>query len=75
LRISRSIPTDGDAQRFAGVESISAGLFKARVVDLNLQYGGATWRNVDEWIAVLSRRSNFEYSTLTPGPNEALTKS
>lgn len=46
--------TDGDAQQFAGVESVSAGLYKARVVDFSVQYSGATWRAIDEWVAKVS---------------------
>lgn len=46
--------TDGDAQQFAGVESVSAGLVRARVVDFTIQYIGATWRTIDEWVAKVS---------------------
>lgn len=46
--------TDGDAQQFAGVESVAAAVVKARVVTFNVQYGGANWRTVDEWIAQVS---------------------
>lgn len=45
---------DGDAKQFAGVESVSAELYKAKVVDFSVQYGGATWTSVDEWIGKLS---------------------
>ena len=45
---------DGDARQFTGVDSVSAGLYKARVVDISVQYSGGTWQTVDEWIAKLS---------------------
>jgi hypothetical protein len=45
---------DGDAKQFVGVESVAATVAGGRVVEFGLQYGGATWRTVDEWIAKLS---------------------
>lgn len=46
--------TDGDAKQFAGVVSVAAAVVKARVVTFSVQYGGANWRTVDEWIAQVS---------------------
>jgi hypothetical protein len=46
--------TDADGQQFAGVESVSAGLRRGRVVDFSVQYGGASWSAIDDWIAKLS---------------------
>jgi hypothetical protein len=46
--------SDGDAQQFGGVESVSAGVNKGRVIDLSIQYGGATWSDIDQWVAKLS---------------------
>jgi hypothetical protein len=46
--------TDGDAQQFVGVDSVAAAVAGGRVVEFGLQYSGATWRTVDEWIAKLS---------------------
>jgi hypothetical protein len=46
--------TDGDARQFAGIESVAATFYKGHAVDFTVQYGGATWRNVDEWIAKLA---------------------
>jgi hypothetical protein len=45
--------------RFARIDSISASLYKGRLVAFNVVYigpatNGPTWRNVDEWIAKLS---------------------
>ena len=56
--------TDGDAQHFAGVESVSAGVYKGRVVDFSVQYGGATWRSIDEWVTKLSESFSL------PGPKD-----
>lgn len=44
----------GDAQQFTGVVGVSAAFYKAHVVDFNIQYGGAMWRNIDEWVAKVS---------------------
>jgi hypothetical protein len=67
--------TDGDARQFAGVDSVSAGFYKARVVDLNLQYAGATWKNIDEWIARVSETFKLPGAQdWVVGPNEAPNK-
>lgn len=66
--------TDGDAQQFAGVGSVSAGLYKARVVDFSVQYLGAT-STVDAWIAKLSE--TFKLPSAQDwelGPDEAPNK-
>lgn len=66
---------DGDARQFAGVDSVSAGIYKARVVDLSLQYGGATWNNIDQWIARLSETFKLPRAReWVAGPNEAPNK-
>ncbi len=46
--------TDAAKDQFAGVDSVSAGLYKGWVIDFNVLYGGATWRTIDEWVAKLS---------------------
>jgi hypothetical protein len=67
--------TDGDAQRFAGVDSVSAGVYKGRVVDFIVQYGGATWKDVDEWIVRLSETfPALSAQSWTTGANEAPSK-
>jgi len=67
--------TDGDAQKFAGVDSVSAGVYKGRVVDFSVQYSGATWKNIDEWIARLSESfPPLSAQSWTAGPNEAPNK-
>jgi hypothetical protein len=67
--------TDGNAQQFAGVDSVSAGVYRGRVVDLTVQYGGETWKNIDEWIARLSQSfPALSAQGWTAGPNEAPNK-
>jgi len=51
--------TDGDARQFAGIESVAATFYKGHVVDFTVQYGGASWRNIDEWIAKLAESFNL----------------
>lgn len=63
--------TDGASQQFAGVESAMVGVHKGRVVDLGIQYGDATWRNIDEWIAKVSEALKLPGAQdWTPGPSE-----
>ena len=63
--------TDGDAQQFGGVDSVSAGLNKGRVIDLSIQYGGATWRDIDQWVAKLSEALKLQGAgDWTVGPSE-----
>lgn len=65
----------GDAQQFAGIGSVAATVYKGRVVDFNVQYDGATWRNVDEWIAKLSESFTLPRSQeWVVGPNESPNK-
>lgn len=67
--------TDGDAKQFAGVESVAAGFYKARLVDFSVQYGGATWKTVDAWIAKLSETFKLPGArNWVLGPNEAPNK-
>lgn len=66
---------DGDARQFAGLEGVGAAFYKGRVVDLSLQYGGATWRTVDEWIAKLSESFKLPSAPdWVAGPDEAPNK-
>ena len=63
--------TDGDAQQFGGVESVSAGVNKGRVIDLSIQYGGATWSDIDQWVAKLSESLKLPGAgDWTVGPSE-----
>ena len=45
--------TDGGSQRFAGVDSVMAGVYKGQVVDFTVVYVGPTWNTVDEWVEKL----------------------
>ena len=45
---------DGGGEKFAGVESVLAGVQKGRVADFAISYYGTAWRNIDEWVAKLS---------------------
>lgn len=66
---------DGNAQSFAGVESVGAAVYKGRVMDFVAQYGGANWRNVDEWVAKLSEAFNLARpQEWVLGPNESPNK-
>lgn len=66
---------DGDARQFAGLESVAAAFYKGRVVELGVQYGGATWRTVDEWIAKLSESFKLPGAPgWVAGPDEAPNK-
>lgn len=47
-------PADAAKDRFTGVDFISVGFGRGRVVDFTVGYGGATWRSVDEWVAKLA---------------------
>jgi hypothetical protein len=61
--------------QFAGVQSVSAGFYKARLVDFSIQYGGPTWRNIDEWIGKLSETLNLPASEAwMAGPSETPNK-
>jgi hypothetical protein len=63
--------TDGDAKQFGGVDSVSAGLNKGRVVDLSVQYGGVTWSDIDQWVAKLSESLKLPGAgDWTVGPSE-----
>jgi hypothetical protein len=57
-------PSDAAAGQFANVDSISAFLYKDRLADFALQYGGVGWNNVDEWLAKVSETLRL------PGPQE-----
>jgi len=61
--------------QFAGVQSVSAGFYKARLVDFSIQYGGPTWRNIDEWVGKLSETLNLPASQAwMAGPSETPNK-
>jgi len=61
--------------RFRGVGSLSVTLSKGRVVDFSAAYYGASWTNVNEWIAKLAEAYHLpgapEWAT---GPDETPNK-
>ena len=66
---------DGDANSFAGIESVGATFYKGRVMDFSAQYGGSTWGSVDEWVAKLSESFNLPRAQdWMSGPNESPNK-
>jgi hypothetical protein len=63
--------TDASGDRFAGVDSVSAGIYKGRVTDFNVLYVGPTWRTIDEWVAKLSETFSLPRAQeWMAGPNE-----
>jgi hypothetical protein len=63
--------TDAGKEQFAGVDSVSAGLLSGRVADLSVVYGGATWSNIDDWVAKLSETFNLPAAqSWVVGPSE-----
>jgi hypothetical protein len=67
--------TDGDARQFAGIDSAVATFYKGHVVDFTVQYGGASWRNIDEWIAKLAESFNLPRAQdWQLGPDESPNK-
>lgn len=46
--------TDAPKGQFADVGSVSAGLYKGKAVDLEIQYVSPGWESIDEWVAKLS---------------------
>ncbi|HWO00675.1 MAG TPA: hypothetical protein VNS63_15560 [Blastocatellia bacterium] len=54
LYLSFNPAVDSGKEQFNGVDSVGAGLVKGRVTDLSVVYVGATWPNIDAWVAKLS---------------------
>ena len=67
--------TDGGGNQFAGIESVSATFYRGHLVDFTVQYGGASWRNIDEWVAKLAESFNLPRAQdWGMGPNESPNK-
>lgn len=63
--------TDAVKGQFAGVQSVSAGFYKGRMVDFSIQYAGPTWTNADEWVGKLSETLNLPaVQAWITGPSE-----
>ncbi|HSB12316.1 MAG TPA: hypothetical protein VLM38_22710 [Blastocatellia bacterium] len=68
-------PADGNKERFDGVGGFSAGLYKGRVIEVNIQYVGPDWKSIDEWIAKLSETLKLPGGEAwRVGPNESPNK-
>ena len=52
--LSFDLATDAAKEQFAGVDSVSAGLYTGWVVDFSIVYVGGAWRTIDEWVATVS---------------------
>ena len=46
---------DAGGERLAGVDSVSASVYKGRVIAFNVVYVGTTWRTIDEWVEKLAQ--------------------
>lgn len=67
--------TDSGKQQFVGVDSVSVGTYKGRVVDFSVLYLGPTWKNIDEWIGKLSEAFNLPGAQeWAVGPDETPNK-
>jgi len=45
---------DARGESFSGVDSVSVGIYKGRVVDFSVLYLDPAWKNIDEWVAKLA---------------------
>lgn len=67
--------TDGSGGKFAGIDSVSVGLYKGRAVDFNILYVGTPWRTIDDWVAKLSETLTLPGAPeWVAGPNESPNK-
>jgi len=73
--ISFDPATDSGKQQFVGVDAVSVGTYKGRVVDFSVQYLGPTWKNIDDWIGKLSEAFNLPLAQeWLAGQNESPNK-
>ena len=67
--------TDAGKGQFADVGSVSAGLNRGKVIDLDIQYAGPSWGSIDEWVAKLSEAFRLPGAqSWGVGPNETPNK-
>jgi hypothetical protein len=67
--------TDGDPHQFAEVVSVATTFYKAKAVSIIIQYSGASWTNIDQWIAKLSESFKLPGARdWVVGPDEAPNK-
>jgi hypothetical protein len=63
--------TDAGKGEFVDVASVSAGLHKGKVMDLAIQYVGAPFATIDEWVAKVSEAFQLPGAqSWKAGPNE-----
>jgi hypothetical protein len=63
--------SDGGGERFSGVDSVRAGIYKGQVVDFNVSYVSPSWKTVEEWIEKLSQTFGLpKAGAWVVGPNE-----
>jgi len=73
--ISFDPATDSGKQQFVGVDAVSVGTYKGRVVDFSILYLGPTWKNIDEWIGKISEAFNLPSARdWVAGPDETPNK-
>ena len=64
-----------DGERFAGVESVGARIYKGHVAAFNVSYVGTTWGSIDEWVAKLAEAYGLpDSSRWAAGPSESPNK-
>jgi len=62
---------DAAGQAFAGVDSVSASVYKGRVIAFTVVYVGTTWRTIDEWVGKLAQSYGLPAAARwEAGPNE-----
>ena len=57
--ISFDPAVDTNKGQFAGVGTVTAGIYKGRVIDFSILYVGSEWGNIDEWIEKLATSFNL----------------
>jgi hypothetical protein len=62
---------DAGGQAFAGVDSVSASVYKGRVIAFTVTYVGTSWRTIDEWVGKLAQSYGLPAAARwEAGPNE-----
>ena len=66
---------DANKDRFVGVDTVVAGVYKGRVIDFSVTYIGVTLWSIDEWIGKLAETLNLPArQEWVLGPNETPNK-
>jgi len=66
---------DANKDRFVGVDTVVAGVYKGRVIDFSVTYIGVTLGSIDEWIGKLAETLNLPArQEWVVGPNETPNK-